>query len=77
MTVKAYHSDFIFLLLRALCFPCRNGSLGVGMCPQGRWEKVSKGLWVQPMSIFDHKILDVRTTGQSLKTFEVSIEEGK
>ncbi|KAK1588547.1 hypothetical protein Q3G72_024491 [Acer saccharum] len=53
----------------------RNGSLGVGMCPQGRWEKVSKGLWVQPMSPFNHKILDVRTTGQSLKTFEVSIEE--
>ncbi|KAK0603637.1 hypothetical protein LWI29_007084 [Acer saccharum] len=52
-----------------------NGSLGVGMCPQGRWEKVSKGLWVQPMSPFNHKILDVRTTGQSLKTFEVSIEE--
>ncbi|KAK4843882.1 hypothetical protein QYF36_013905 [Acer negundo] len=57
-----------------VCFH-RNGSLGVGMCPQGRWEKVSKGLWVQPMSPFDHKILDVRTTGQSLETFEVSIEE--
>ncbi|KAK3224512.1 hypothetical protein Dsin_011537 [Dipteronia sinensis] len=56
-----------------VCFH-RNGSLEVGMCPQGQWEKVSKGLWVQPMSPFDLKILDVRTTSSS-ETFEVSIEE--
>ncbi|KAL5753152.1 hypothetical protein ACOSQ2_023659 [Xanthoceras sorbifolium] len=57
-----------------VCFH-RNESLGVGMCPQGRWEKVSKGLWVQSMSPFDHKLLDVRTTSSFLETFEVSVEE--
>lgn len=54
----------------------RNASLGVGMCSQGRWQKVSKGLWVQSMSPFDHKILDIRTTTSPLEPLEVSIEEG-
>ena len=30
------------------------------MCPQGKWEKVSNGLWVKSMSPFDHKLLDIR-----------------
>ncbi|KAH9663969.1 transmembrane protein (DUF2215) [Citrus sinensis] len=57
-----------------VCFH-RNASLGVGMCSQGRWQKVSKGLWVQSMSPFDHKILDIRTTTSPLEPLEVSIEE--
>ncbi|KAK9231350.1 hypothetical protein WN943_021583 [Citrus x changshan-huyou] len=57
-----------------VCFH-RNASLGVGMCSQGCWQKVSKGLWVQSMSPFDHKILDIRTTTSPLEPLEVSIEE--
>nr|XP_023919477.1 nuclear envelope integral membrane protein 1 isoform X3 [Quercus suber]POF01617.1 nuclear envelope integral membrane protein 1 [Quercus suber] len=57
-----------------VCFH-RNVSLGVGMCPQGQWEKVVKGSWVRSMSPFDHRILDIRTAGSSLEPFEVSIEE--
>ncbi|XWS41756.1 hypothetical protein CRYUN_Cryun17cG0110800 [Craigia yunnanensis] len=57
-----------------VCFH-RNASLGIGMCPQGKWEKVSKGLWVKSMSPFDHKLLDIRMTSSSTQTLEVSIEE--
>ncbi|KAF3439071.1 hypothetical protein FNV43_RR17346 [Rhamnella rubrinervis] len=57
-----------------VCFH-RNLSLGIGMCPQGQWEKVSKGFWVQSMSPFDHKVLDIRTASSYLDRFEVSIEE--
>ncbi|XP_031272942.1 uncharacterized protein LOC116131431 isoform X2 [Pistacia vera] len=57
-----------------VCFH-RNASLGVGMCPHGRWEKVSKGSWFKSMSPFDHKILDIRMAGSSLETVEVAIEE--
>ncbi|XP_022775097.1 uncharacterized protein LOC111317047 isoform X2 [Durio zibethinus] len=58
-----------------VCFH-RNASLGIGMCPQGKWEKLSKGLWVKSMSTFDHKLLDIRITSSSTQTLEVSIEEG-
>ncbi|KAE8686050.1 CCCH-type zinc fingerfamily protein with RNA-binding domain [Hibiscus syriacus] len=57
-----------------VCFH-RNASLGIGMCPQGKWEKVSNGLWAKPMSPFDHKLLDIRMTSSSTQTLEVSIEE--
>ncbi|KAB1214919.1 Cysteine-rich and transmembrane domain-containing protein 1 [Morella rubra] len=57
-----------------VCFH-RNMSLGIGMCPQGQWEKVAKGSWVRSMSPFDYRLLDIRTTGSSLENFEVSIEE--
>ncbi|GLT75384.1 hypothetical protein SLA2020_471150 [Shorea laevis] len=57
-----------------ICFH-RNMSLGIGMCPQGKWEKVSKGLWVRSMSPFDYKLLDIRMTGSSIEPLEVSIEE--
>lgn len=57
-----------------VCFH-RNMSLGTGMCPQSQWEKVVKGSWAQSMSPFDHKLLDIRTSGLSLESFEVSIEE--
>ncbi|OMP01803.1 hypothetical protein COLO4_11588 [Corchorus olitorius] len=57
-----------------VCFH-RNASLGIGMCPQGKWQKVSKGSWVTPMSPFDHKLLDIRLIGSSQEMLEVSIEE--
>ncbi|KAK6258669.1 NEMP family - like 1 [Theobroma cacao] len=57
-----------------VCFH-RNASLGIGMCPQANWEKVSRGIWVNSMSPFDHKLLDIRMTSSSLETLEVSIQE--
>ncbi|XP_044483123.1 uncharacterized protein LOC123209271 [Mangifera indica] len=57
-----------------VCFH-RNASLGVGMCPHGRWEKVSKGSWFKSMSPFDYKILDIRMARSSSETIEVAIEE--
>ncbi|CAA7034637.1 unnamed protein product [Microthlaspi erraticum] len=57
-----------------VCFH-RNLSRAVGMCPQSRWEKVSKGLWIQTMSPFDHKVLDVRSASSSNVTLEVSAVE--
>ncbi|KAJ9177384.1 hypothetical protein P3X46_012608 [Hevea brasiliensis] len=57
-----------------VCFH-RNASLGIGMCPQGKWEKVDKGSWVRAMSPFDHKLLDIRMASSSLETLELSIEE--
>nr|KJB48723.1 hypothetical protein B456_008G083300 [Gossypium raimondii] len=53
----------------------RNASLGIGMCPQGKWEKVSNRLWAKSMSPFDRKLLDIRMTSSSTQTVEVSIEE--
>lgn len=77
MIGEAYDCNIIFLLLRALHLLCRNASLGVGMCPHGRWEKVSKGSWFKSMSPFDYKILDIRMARSSSETIEVAIEEGK
>ncbi|CAH2043263.1 unnamed protein product, partial [Thlaspi arvense] len=57
-----------------VCFH-RNLSRAIGMCPTSRWEKVSKGSWVQTMSPFDHKILDVRTASSSKATMELSAVE--
>ncbi|GLT46816.1 hypothetical protein SLA2020_205460 [Shorea laevis] len=53
----------------------RNMSLGIGMCPQGKWEKVSKGSWIEPMSPFGLKVLDIRMISSSIETLEVSIIE--
>ncbi|ONI02741.1 hypothetical protein PRUPE_6G219400 [Prunus persica] len=53
----------------------RNTSLGIGMCPHSQWEKVAKVSWSGSMSPFEHKLLDIRTAGSSLESFEVSIEE--
>ncbi|KVH93454.1 Transmembrane protein 194 [Cynara cardunculus var. scolymus] len=57
-----------------VCFH-RNASLGVGMCPEGQWEKLTKGSWVRSMSPFDHKLLDIRITGSSVGTVEVLLSE--
>ncbi|KAF5958346.1 hypothetical protein HYC85_005571, partial [Camellia sinensis] len=48
----------------------RNFSLGIGMCPQGQWEKLVEGSWVRSMSPFDHKLLDVRMVGSSLEILQ-------
>lgn len=52
---------------------CRNLSRGVGMCPQGQWEKLSRGScvrWLRSMSPFDHKLLDKWTyTNRGLTEF--------
>ncbi|CAL2267459.1 unnamed protein product [Prunus armeniaca] len=45
------------------------------MCPHSQWEKVAKGSWSGSMSPFEDKLLDIRTAGSSLESFEVSIEE--
>ncbi|XP_052204621.1 uncharacterized protein LOC127809673 [Diospyros lotus] len=52
-----------------------NYSLGVGMCPQGQWEKLVKGSWVKSMSPFDHRLLDVRMAASSKEILQVSIIE--
>ncbi|GMP31242.1 hypothetical protein CsSME_00005539 [Camellia sinensis var. sinensis] len=62
------------LLNVEVCFH-RNFSLGIGMCPQGQWEKLVKGSWVRSMSPFDHKLLDVRMIGSSLEILQVSLTE--
>lgn len=56
------------------CFH-RNMSLGIGMCPQGQWEKVVKGSWVWSMSPYDNKLLDIRVAGSSAPVMKVSIAE--
>ncbi|KAL8234584.1 hypothetical protein R6Q59_020684 [Mikania micrantha] len=58
----------------AVCFH-RNASLGVGMCPEGLWEKLTNGSWVRSMSPFDHKFLDVCSVGPSVGTVEVVLNE--
>lgn len=57
-----------------VCFH-RNASLGVGMCPEDQWEKLTKGSWVKSMSPFDHKLLDIRIVGPSVGTVEVVLNE--
>lgn len=54
----------------------RNSSLGIGMCPQDQWERLTKGLWTKPMSPFDHKILDIRMAVSHSEILQVSIDEG-
>ncbi|KAL6530023.1 hypothetical protein OROMI_028668 [Orobanche minor] len=57
-----------------VCFH-RNVSLGVGMCPQAHWERLTKGLWMKAMSPFDHKILDIRVGVSCSQSIEVSLDE--
>ncbi|KOM39483.1 hypothetical protein LR48_Vigan03g286500 [Vigna angularis] len=45
------------------------------MCPHSQWEKVAKGYGTRSMFPFDHKILDIRTSGSTLENFEVSVIE--
>ncbi|KAK1363702.1 Nuclear envelope integral membrane protein 1 [Heracleum sosnowskyi] len=57
-----------------ICFH-RNASLGVGMCPQGPWGKISKDSWARTMSPFDHKLLDLCISGSSSAALKLSIDE--
>ncbi|KAI3803839.1 hypothetical protein L1987_32001 [Smallanthus sonchifolius] len=58
----------------SVCFH-RNASLGVGMCPEGQWEKLTNWSWVRSMSPFDYKLLDIRSVGPSVGTVEVVLNE--
>ncbi|CAL5370961.1 unnamed protein product [Camellia sinensis] len=62
-------------MLRSVSIVPKNFSLGIGMCPQGQWEKLVKGSLVRSMSPFDHKLLDVRMIGSSLEILQVSLTE--
>ncbi|XP_019710600.1 uncharacterized protein [Elaeis guineensis] len=57
-----------------LCFH-RNASIGVGMCPPGEWQKLSKNSWVQSMSPYGYGILDLRMLPDPSRTIEISTEE--
>lgn len=58
-----------------VCFH-RNASVGLGMCPEGRWEKVTKGQWVRSTSPFEHRILDIRIAqGHSSRLMEMTTDE--
>ncbi|KAH6759634.1 hypothetical protein C2S51_000183 [Perilla frutescens var. frutescens] len=57
-----------------ICFH-RNASLEIGMCPQDQWERLSKGLWIKPMSPFDHKVLDIRMGAAYSENIQVSLDE--
>lgn len=63
------------IILQVL-FLYRNTSLGIGMCPEGEWEKLSKGSLVRSMSPYSSRLLDIRMPGSSLESLEVSTEEG-
>ncbi|CAH8364054.1 unnamed protein product [Eruca vesicaria subsp. sativa] len=54
-----------------VCFH-RNVSRAIGMCPTSRWEKATKGSWVQTMSPFDYKVLDVRSVSSNKVNLELS-----
>ncbi|KAK6923159.1 NEMP family [Dillenia turbinata] len=52
----------------------RNSSLGLGMCTQGKWEKLTKGSWSRSLSPFGDKFMDI-CAGTSLDALEVSAGE--
>ncbi|OAY81143.1 hypothetical protein ACMD2_18514, partial [Ananas comosus] len=57
-----------------LCFH-RNASIGIGTCPASQWQKLSKSSWVQSMSPYEHRILDIRMPPDPSRTIEVSTAE--
>nr|CAD1832449.1 unnamed protein product [Ananas comosus var. bracteatus] len=57
-----------------LCFH-RNASIGIGMCPASQWQKLSKSSWVQSMSPYEYRILDIRMPPDPSRTIEVSTAE--
>ncbi|CDP02613.1 unnamed protein product [Coffea canephora] len=57
-----------------VCFH-RNLTVGIGMCNQSQWQKLTKGSWMSSMSPFDHKLLDIRLTGSPTEPIEVSLDE--
>ncbi|KAK6151141.1 hypothetical protein DH2020_016073 [Rehmannia glutinosa] len=69
------HLDKFANSLKTLSVIIRNVSLGVGMCPQDQWERLTKGLWIKSMSPFDHKILDIRMAASNSESLQVSLDE--
>ncbi|XP_072974344.1 uncharacterized protein [Typha angustifolia] len=57
-----------------LCFHS-NASIGVGMCPASEWQKLSKSSWVQSMSPYGYRILDIRMLPDPSRSIEVSTTE--
>ncbi|CAL9191811.1 unnamed protein product [Musa hybrid cultivar] len=57
-----------------ICFH-KNMSIGLGMCPSGQWQKLSKTAWVKSMSPYEHRILDMRMPPDPSRSIEVSTEE--
>ncbi|KAJ4762873.1 transmembrane protein (DUF2215) [Rhynchospora pubera] len=57
-----------------LCFH-RNASIGVGMCPASQWNKLSKNPWVQSISPYQHRIMDIRMPPDPSRTIEVTTSE--
>ncbi|XP_047317419.1 uncharacterized protein LOC124920888 [Impatiens glandulifera] len=57
-----------------VCFH-RNLSLAIGMCTQGKWDKLVDGSWIRSMSPFDHILLDVRMESSSQDVIDVSVGE--
>ncbi|WOL15832.1 nuclear envelope integral membrane protein 1 isoform X2 [Canna indica] len=57
-----------------ICFH-KNFSLGLGMCPSGQWQKLSKASWVNSMSPYEQRILDIRMMPDPSRIIEVSTEE--
>ncbi|CAH9105361.1 unnamed protein product [Cuscuta europaea] len=57
-----------------VCFH-RNHSLGIGMCPQGQWAKLTKRSLIRSLSPFGHMLVDFRITGSSKQTLQMSLNE--
>ncbi|KAL1537072.1 hypothetical protein AAHA92_29628 [Salvia divinorum] len=57
-----------------VCFH-RNVSLEIGMCPHDQWERLANGLWIKPMSPFDHKVIDIRMGVSYSENIQVSLDE--
>ncbi|KAK9129703.1 hypothetical protein Sjap_010190 [Stephania japonica] len=52
-----------------------NSSLGLCMCSQDKWERLTKGSWVRTISPYENRVLDIRMPGPSMEMLEVSIDE--
>jgi len=46
------------------------------MCPEAQWQKLPKVLWVQSVSPFENRILDIRMLPDPSRSIEVSTEHG-
>ncbi|CAM0873581.1 unnamed protein product [Alopecurus aequalis] len=59
-----------------LCFH-RNATINPCKCSSSQWQKVPKsGLWVQSISPYDHRILDLRMPDDPSRSVVVFTEEG-
>ncbi|XP_078155185.1 transmembrane protein (DUF2215) [Carex rostrata] len=68
-------SDAIFRLQTIELCLHRNASIEVGMCPASRWQKLSKSSWVQSISPYEHRILDIRMPPDPSRTIELTTSE--